>query len=115
MSRHRLHEPEPEPAPEPVPRQEPAGRRAFHTDGGSLGSVLREALLRRQADRSGRYTLAEEPRPCWHCSAPTRFLEINFEAPLCPGACTEAKEADYWRALSEGVRRDREERLCEDS
>lgn len=80
------------------------------SDGGSLADALREALLRRQCDRSGRYSLAAEPRPCWHCGQPTRFLEVNFEAPLCPGACTEAKEAEYWQALSEGYHRDKAER-----
>lgn len=82
------------------------------SDGGSLADALREALLRRQCDRSGRYTLADEPRPCWHCEQPTRFLEVNFEAPLCPGACTEAKEAEYWQALSEEHRRDKAERAA---
>lgn len=46
------------------------------------------------------------PRPCWHCGAPTRYVEVNFEAPLCPGACTDEKDAAYWVALAESFRRD---------
>lgn len=82
------------------------------SDGGSLADSLREALLRRQCDRSGRYTLAEEARPCWHCEHPTRFLEVNFEAPLCPGACTEAKEEEYWHALADLHRTEKAERAA---
>ncbi len=34
-------------------------------------------------------------RPCWHCGEPTHFVEIHFEAPLCPGRCTDVKWEEY--------------------
>jgi endogenous inhibitor of DNA gyrase (YacG/DUF329 family) len=40
------------------------------------------------------------PRPCWHCGRPTCWVELSFEAPLCPGPCTDVKWTEYW--LAEG-------------
>lgn len=37
-------------------------------------------------------------RPCWHCGKPTPWIEINFETNLCPGACNDAKTAEWWEA-----------------
>ncbi|GJF04992.1 hypothetical protein [Pseudonocardia sp. D17] len=77
----------------------------------SLAQVLRDALMRRAADRSGGRFLADQPeRPCWHCGQPTRYVEINFEAPLHPGPCADQKEIEYWRATAEDHRPPRETR-----
>lgn len=35
------------------------------------------------------------PRACWHCGEPTDQVELHFEAPLHPGACTAAKWREY--------------------
>ena len=35
---------------------------------------------------------------CWHCDQPCTTIEINFEAYLHPGACEDAKWAEYWEA-----------------
>jgi hypothetical protein len=37
----------------------------------------------------------EHAANCWHCGRLTRFIEINFEAYLCPGDCTAAKWAAF--------------------
>jgi hypothetical protein len=36
-----------------------------------------------------------EIRACWHCGAETRFVQVDFEAALHPGACTSAKWAEF--------------------
>jgi hypothetical protein len=36
-----------------------------------------------------------DPRPCWNCGDETHYVEIHFEAPLCPGRCTDVKWAEY--------------------
>lgn len=38
--------------------------------------------------------------PCWHCGDPTDQIEINFQAYLCPGACTEAKTDEFFEAVA---------------
>lgn len=76
---------------------------------GPLARTLREALLRRAADRSGRFVVADEPRPCVRCGEQTRYVEIGFEAYLHPGACEEAESHAYFRALVE-EEREREDR-----
>lgn len=38
-----------------------------------------------------------EPDCCIECGQPTHYAELSFEAPLCPGACTEK----WWRQLQE--------------
>ena len=37
----------------------------------------------------------EDPRPCWNCGAATNYVEVHFEAPLCPGICTDTKWTQY--------------------
>jgi len=69
--------------------------------------TLREALLLRAVERSGRFIVGPR-RPCWHCGQPTRFVEVAFEAPLHPGACEEAKDREYWDALAEQHRQDQQ-------
>lgn len=41
------------------------------------------------------------PGKCWHCGKPTVWIEINFEAPLCLGACTDAKWKEYQEVNNE--------------
>jgi hypothetical protein len=41
-----------------------------------------------------------EAAPCWHCGTPTRWLDLAFEAPLCPGRCSDAKAREYAAAGS---------------
>lgn len=31
---------------------------------------------------------------CWHCGAPTQFIEINYEAHLCSEECEQAKDEE---------------------
>lgn len=33
--------------------------------------------------------------PCWHCEAPTHWLDLAFEVPLCPGRCHDVKWREY--------------------
>lgn len=47
----------------------------------------------------------EQARPCWHCSRPTHWVELAFEAPLCPGPCTAFK----WREYTDANLTDRHE------
>lgn len=79
----------------------------FGGDGSSTASALVAALTFRrekaEVERTGRFILiptGEEPRPCWHCGRPSRWLELNFEAPLHPGACSDAKDVEWWTALA---------------
>lgn len=44
--------------------------------------------------------LLEEPHPCFHCGRPTRWVEINYQGPLCSLDCDHAVAEDV-RALSE--------------
>lgn len=46
------------------------------------------------------FIISDTPGPCWHCAAPTFYVEISFEAHLCPGACADAKWEDYRIALN---------------
>lgn len=32
---------------------------------------------------------------CWVCGRPTLWVELNFEAYLCPGKCTDLKWEEY--------------------
>lgn len=66
----------------------------------TFAETLRDALMRRYADRTGRFLPDQPERPCWHCGEPTTFVEINFEAPLHPGPCTDQKEVEYWQATA---------------
>lgn len=34
-------------------------------------------------------------KPCWHCGEPTTWVDLDFEAPLHPGRCSEAKWDEY--------------------
>ena len=43
----------------------------------------------------GHSVAAQAPENCWHCGKPTVWVEINFEAHLCLGACTDAKWREY--------------------
>jgi hypothetical protein len=45
------------------------------------------------------HIVGSHEEPCWHCGDPTDQIEIHFEAYLCPGACTAAKEAEFWEAV----------------
>jgi hypothetical protein len=36
--------------------------------------------------------------PCLHCGRLTRWIELSFEAWLCPGPCSDALWADYAEA-----------------
>jgi hypothetical protein len=38
--------------------------------------------------------------PCWHCSRPTRWVELNFESHLCSEECTDAKWKEYFAACN---------------
>lgn len=38
---------------------------------------------------------------CIVCRQPTTWTEINFEAAMCPGVCTEQMDRNYWKALRE--------------
>lgn len=42
---------------------------------------------------------------CWHCGNKTRWVEINFEAPLCSDECVAAKWREWARASRESARR----------
>ena len=37
-------------------------------------------------------------KPCWHCKAPTAWVEMNFQAHLCSEGCVKAKWNEYARA-----------------
>lgn len=50
---------------------------------------------------------SEHEKPCWRCGNPTRFIDIDFQAHLCPGACTEAKTEEFFDAVAGLSRRDR--------
>ncbi len=62
-------------------------------------------------------------RDCWHCGQPTTWIDVDFEAALHPGRCSEAKwdeyrwaemrasweaHKDHWIRLA-GAREDRQE------
>lgn len=39
-------------------------------------------------------------QPCWHCRQPTTWIDLDFEAALHPGECSETKWDEYtWDTL----------------
>ena len=49
--------------------------------------------------------LGTEQLPCWHCSTPTSWLNVSFDAPLCSEECTTAKWAEYEEAAANSARK----------
>lgn len=42
------------------------------------------------------HAMAASPEePCIQCGQPTAWIDFDFQARLCPGACTEAMWLDY--------------------
>jgi hypothetical protein len=37
-------------------------------------------------------------KPCWICGKPTTWVELNFQAWVCTGACTDEAWRRYWEA-----------------
>lgn len=48
---------------------------------------------------SNSFILSMLPAPCWVCGTLTRYIEIGFEAPTCPGICDWAATEAYFMAL----------------
>ena len=41
------------------------------------------------------HIFGKDAQPCWHCGKRTFWLELSFEAPLHPGACSNAKWQEF--------------------
>lgn len=42
---------------------------------------------------------SEHTGECWCCGQQMNWVEINYEAWLCPGACTVTKDREFRKAL----------------
>lgn len=45
------------------------------------------------------YVLAKENRKCTVCGKDTKFIEINYEEPLCSDECCKKLDAEYMYLL----------------
>lgn len=45
------------------------------------------------------FVLSLTMTPCWVCKTPTPWIELSFEAHLCPGECNDIAWRDYFKAL----------------
>lgn len=50
-------------------------------------------------EQHGDMLCGETLLPCWNCGEPTRWYEINYEAPLCSEECVAQKDREYQKAL----------------
>lgn len=80
-------------------------------EGSSLASLLLAAHVRRKALATGQWIEADTEEPCAVCEVPTKFREVGFEAPMCPGRCTSLVETQFWADQAREVRAERAARL----
>jgi len=50
-------------------------------------------------EQYGDMLCGETFHPCWNCGTPTRWYEVNYEAPLCSEECVAQKDKEYHKAL----------------